>query len=125
MPLRRGTPLGIVRKAPVEIPADLDPKLGRVRVELEADVAADGAVADVRLLAVSIVAAKVEMTADPDALRKDFDAMVKASNRVAPPVALRSPASTPAVVRVPIYFDVVARHTTFGSIRPMSGIRRT
>jgi TonB family protein len=114
-------PLGIVRKAPIEIPADLDQRLGRVRVELEADVAADGAVSDVRLIAVSIVAAKVEMTADPDALREDFDAMVKASSASLRQWRFDPPASAPAVVRVPIYFDVVARRTTFGSIRPMSG----
>ena len=38
------TPLKIVQQVPVEVPADLDPKLGRVLVQLEADVAADGAV---------------------------------------------------------------------------------
>jgi TonB family protein len=115
------TPLGIVRRAPVEVPADLDPRLGRVLVQLEADVAADGTVTDVRLLAVSVVAAKVEMTADPDALRKDFDAMVKASSASLRQWRFEPPAGAPAVVRVPIYFDVVAGRTAFGSIRPMSG----
>ena len=114
-------PLEIVRQAPVEVPADLDPKLGRVLVQLEADVAADGAVSDVRLLAVSIVAEKVEMTADPAALREDFDAMVKASIASLRQWRFDPPASAPAVVRVPIYFDVVGRRTSFGSIRPMSG----
>ena len=115
------TPLGIVRQAPVEVPADLDAKLGPVLVQLEADVAADGAVADVRLLSVSIVATKVEMTADPAALREDFDAMVKASIASLRQWRFDPPASAPAVVRVPIRFDVVGRRTTFGSIRPMSG----
>ncbi len=115
------TPLGIVRQAPVEFPADLDPKLGRVLVQLEADVAADGAVADVRLLAVSIVAAKVEMTADPAALREDFDAMVKASIASLRQWRFDPPSGTPAVVRVPIYFDIAGRKTTFGAIRPASG----
>ena len=105
----------------MEVPADLDPKLGRVLVQLEADVTADGAVGDVRLLSVSIVAAKVEMTADPAALREDFDAMVKASIASLRQWRFDPPAGTPAVVRVPIYFDVVGRRTTFGSIRPMSG----
>ena len=114
-------PLGIVRKTPVEIPPDLDARLGRVLVQLEADVAADGAVSDVRLLSVSIVAAKVEMTADPAALREDFDAMVKASFASLRQWRFDPPAGRPAVVRVPIYFDVVGRRTTFGAIRPMSG----
>ena len=115
------SPLKIVHQAPVEVPADLDPKLGRVLVQLEADVAADGAVSDVRLLAVSIVAEKVEMTADPAALREDFDAMAKASIASLRQWRFDPPASAPAVVRVPIYFDVVGRRTSFGSIRPMSG----
>jgi len=115
------TPLKIVHQAPVEVPADLDPKLGRVLVQLEADVAADGAVSDIRLLAVSIVAEKVEMTADPAALREDFDAMAKASIASLRQWRFDPPASAPAVVRVPIYFDVVGRRTSFGSIRPMSG----
>ena len=115
------TPLKIVHKAPVEVPPDLDAKLGRVLVQLEADVAADGAVSDVRLLSVSIVAAKVEMTADPDALREDFNAMVKASSASLRQWRFDAPASAPAVVRVPIYFDVVGKRTTFGSIRPTSG----
>ena len=114
-------PLGIVRKAPVEVPADLDPRLGRVLVQLEANVAADGAVADIRLISVSIVAEKVEMTADPAALREDFDAMVKASIASLRQWRFDPPAGAPAVVRVPIRFDVVGRRTTFGSIRPMSG----
>jgi TonB family protein len=114
-------PLRIVQQVPVEVPADLDPRLGRVLVQLEADVAADGAVADVRLLSVSVVAAKVEMTADPAALREDFDAMVKASSASLRQWRFDPPAGAPAVVRVPIYFDVVGRRTTFGSIRPMSG----
>jgi TonB family protein len=114
-------PLGIVHKVPVEVPPDLDPRLGRVLVELEADVAADGAVTEVRLLSVSIVAAKVEMTADPEALREDFDAMVKASSASLRQWRFDPPAGAPAVVRVPIYFDVVGQRTTFGSIRPMSG----
>jgi TonB family protein len=114
-------PLGIVRKAPVELPPDLDPKLGRVLVQLEADLGMDGAVTNVRLLSVSVVAAKVEMTADPDALREDFDAMVKASSASLRQWRFDPPIGTPAVVRVPIYFDVVGGRTTFGSIRPMSG----
>jgi protein TonB len=114
-------PLGIVRRAPVEVPADLDPKLGRVLVQLEADVAAEGTVAEVRLISVSIVASKVEMTADPAALREDFDAMVKASIASLRQWRFDPPAGTPAVVRVPIYFDVVGRRVTFGAIRPMSG----
>jgi protein TonB len=115
------SPLGIVRKAPVEVPADLDPRLGRVLVQLEADVAADGTVADIRLFSVSIVAEKVEMTADPAALREDFDAMVKASIASLRQWRFDPPAGAPAVVRVPIRFDVVGRRTSFGSIRPMSG----
>jgi TonB family protein len=115
------TPLKIVQKAPLDVPADLDPKLGRVLVQLDADVGADGAVSDVRLVSVSIVAAKVEMTADPDALREDFDAMVKAAIASLRQWRFDPPAGAPAVVRVPIYFDVVGRRTTFGSIRPMSG----
>jgi TonB family protein len=95
--------------------------LGRVLVEAEADVAADGAVTDVRLLSVSIVAAKVEMTADPEALREDFDAMVKASSAALRQWRFDPPSGAAAVVRVPIYFDVVGRRTTFGAIRPMSG----
>ena len=114
-------PLGIVHRVPVEVPADIDQRLGRVLVQLEADVAADGAVADVRVLSVSIVAAKVVMTADPAALREDFDAMVKASSTSLRQWRFDRPASTPAVVRVPVYFDVVAKRTSFGSIRPMSG----
>jgi TonB family protein len=115
------TPLGIVRKAPIEVPADLDPRLGRVLVQLESDVAADGAVTDVRLLAVSVVAEKVEMTADPAELRDDFDAMVKTAIASLRQWRFDPPAGAPAVVRVPIYFDVVGRRTTFGAIRPMSG----
>ena len=115
------TPLKIVHKAPLDVPADLDPKLGRVLVQLEGDVGADGAVTDVRLISVSIVAAKVEMTADPAALREDFDAMVKASIGSLRQWRFDPPAGAPAVVRVPIYFDVAARRTSFGSIRPMSG----
>jgi TonB family protein len=115
------TPLKIVQQVPVEVPPDLDPKLGRVLVQLEADVAADGTVADVRLLSVSIVAEKVEMTADPAALREDFDAMVNASIASLRQWRFDPPAGTPAAVRVPIYFDVVGRRTSFGSIRPMSG----
>jgi protein TonB len=115
------TPLKIVRRVPVEVPADLDPRLGRVLVQLEADVAADGAVSDVRLLAVSIVAEKVEMTADPAELRDDFDAMVKASSASLRQWRFDPPAGAPAVVRVPIYFDVAGRRTTLGSVRPMSG----
>jgi protein TonB len=115
------TPLKIVHQAPVEVPADLDPKLGRVLVQLEADVAADGAVSDIRLLAVSIIAEKVEMTADPAALREDFDGMAKASIASLRQWRFDPPASAPAVVRVPIYFDVVGKRTTFGTIRPMSG----
>jgi len=65
-----GAPLGIVHRVPVDVPADIDQRLGRVLVQLEANVAADGAVADIRLLSVSIVAAKVVMTADPAALRE-------------------------------------------------------
>ena len=114
-------PLKIVQQVPVEVPADLDPKLGRVLVQLEADVAADGTVTNVRLLAVSIVAEKVEMTADPAALREDFDAMVKASSASLRQWRFDPPAGTPAVVRVPIYFDVVGGRTSSGSIRPMSG----
>jgi hypothetical protein len=114
-------PLGILRQSPVEVPADLDPKLGRVRVQLEADVASDGAVADVRLVSVSIVAEKVEMAADPSALREDFDAMVKASIASLREWRFEPPAGAPAVVRVPILFDVVRRLTTFGVIRPVSG----
>jgi TonB family protein len=114
-------PLGIVRKVPIEVPADLDPKLPRVLVQLEADVAADGAVTEVRLISVSLVAQKVEMTADPAALREDFDAMVKASIASLRQWRFDPPAGTPAVVRVPIYFDTAGKRTTFGSIRPMSG----
>jgi protein TonB len=114
-------PLGIVRKAPVEIPPDLDARLGRVLVQLEADVAADGTVANVRLIAVSIVAEKVEMTADPAALRENFDAMAKASIASLRQWRFDPPASTPAVVRVPIYFDVAGGRSSSGSIRPMSG----
>jgi TonB family protein len=114
-------PLKIVRQVPVEVPPDLEPKLGRVLVQLEADVAADGAVADVRLLAVSIVAEKVEMTADPAALREDFDAMAKASIASLRQWRFDPPAGAPAAVRVPIYFEVAGKRTTFGSIRPMSG----
>ena len=114
-------PLKIVHRVPIEVPSELDARLGRVLVELEADVAADGAVSDVRLIAVSVVAAKVEMTADPTALRQDFDAMVKASIASLRQWRFDPPAATPAVVRVPIYFDVVGRRTTFGSIRPTSG----
>jgi protein TonB len=117
----RRTPLGIVHKAPVEVPADLDARLGRVLVQLDADVAADGTVADVHLLSVGIIAAKVEMTADPDALRQDFDAMVRASIASLRQWRFDPPASAPAVVRVPIRFDVVGGRTAFGSIRPMSG----
>src|SRR5690242_14962386 len=58
----RRTPLGIVHKAPVEVPAGLDARLGRVLVQLDADVAADGAVADVHLISVGVIANKVEMT---------------------------------------------------------------
>ena len=94
---------------------------GACCVQLEADLATDGAVTDVRLLSVSVVAAKVEMTADPDALREDFDAMVKASSASLRQWRFDPPIGTPAVVRVPIYFDVVGGRTTFGSIRPMSG----
>ena len=76
---------------------------------------------DVRLIAVSIVAEKVEMTADPAAFREDFDAMAKASIASLRQWRFDPPAGAPAVVRVPIYFDVVGKRTTFGSIRPMSG----
>ena len=61
------------------------------------------------------------MTADPAALREDFDAMAKASIASLRQWRFDPPASAPAVVRVPIYFDVVGGRTSFGSIRPMSG----
>ena len=116
-----GAPLGIVHRVPVDVPADIDQRLGRVLVQLEANVAADGAVADIRLLSVSIVAAKVVMTADPAALREDFDAMAKAAIASLRQWRFDRPASTPAAVRVPVYFDIVGHRTSFGSIRPTSG----
>ena len=90
-------------------------------VQLEADVAADGTVADVHLIAVSIITAKVVMTADSTALQENFDAMTRASIASLRQWRFDPPAGSPAVVRVPIYFDVVGKRTTFGAIRPMSG----
>ena len=69
-------PLKIVHQAPVTIPSVQNPDLKPVQVQLDAVVAADGAVSDVRLVSVSIVSPKVEMTTDPAGLRRDFDAVV-------------------------------------------------
>src|SRR5689334_18675991 len=89
-PVVRG-PLTIVERAPVDVPPGLNPALGRVQVQLDAVVAADGTVSDVRLFAVNLLAEKVEFTADPAALQSDFAAMTKAASaslrqwRFAPP----------------------------------------
>jgi TonB family protein len=114
-------PLGIVHRVPVDVPAGLNPELGRVLVQLDASVAADGSVSDIRLISVGIIAQKVEMTADPDMLRKDFDAMVKAAIASVRQWRFDPPARAPASVRVPVRFDIPGGRTTFGSVRPLAG----
>ena len=114
-------PLKIVHQVPVAVPEVQYPDLKPVQVQLDAVVAADGAVSDVRLVSVSIISEKVEMTADPAALRKDFDAMVKAASESVHQWRFEPPAVAPAGVRVPVRFDTGVSQTTLGAIRPLSG----
>jgi TonB family protein len=115
------TPLAIVARAPVEVPAGLTPELGRVQVQLDAVVAPDGAVTVVRLVAVNILAQKVEMTADPAALQTEFTSMAQAAIASLRQWTFGAPQDAPAIVRVPFRFDIKANRVGFGSIRPVSG----
>jgi protein TonB len=114
-------PLGVVHQVPVGVPVGLNPALKRVEVQLDAAVAADGAVSDVKLVAVSVVGPKVEIAAEPDALQKDFDAIVKAASASVRQWRFEAPATAPASVRVPIRFDLTGGHAVLGSIKPQSG----
>lgn len=114
-------PLKIAHQEPVKIPAVQNPDLKPVQVQLDAVVAADGAVSDVRLVSVSVVSEKVEMTVDPAALRSDFDAMVRAASDSVRQWRFEAPATAPASVRVPVRFDTGVSQTTLGTIRPLSG----
>lgn len=115
------TPLKIVRQVPVAIPAVQNPELKPVRVQVDAVIAADGTVSDVRLVAVSVISETVEMTVDPAELQGDFTAMVRAASDSVRQWRFEAPAETPAVVRVPVRFDMGVSQTTFGTIRPLSG----
>jgi TonB family protein len=114
-------PLKIVHQVPVAVPAVQNPELKPVQVQLDAVVAADGAVSEVRLVSVSVISPKVEMTAEPAALRGDFDAMVRASSDSVRQWRFEAPAGAPAIVRVPVRFDTGVSQTTLGTIRPLSG----
>jgi TonB family protein len=115
------TPLKIVHQVPVATPSVQNPELKPVQVQLDAVVAADGAVSDVRLVSVSVVSPKVEMTADPAVLRSDFDAMVRAASDSVRQWRFEAPAESPATVRVPVRFDPGVSQTTLGTIRPLAG----
>jgi len=114
-------PLKIVHQVPVAFPPVKNPDLKPVQVQLEALVAADGAVADVRVVALNIVSPKVEMTVDPDALKSDFEAMVRAASDAVRQWRFEAPAEPPATVRVPVRFDPGVSQATLGAIRPLSG----
>ena len=118
-------PLKIVHQAPVAIPAVQNPELKPVQVQLDAVVAADGAVSDVRLVSVSIVSPTVEMTVDPAKLRSDFDAMIRAASESVRQWRFEAPANAPAIVRVPVRFDTGVSQTALGTIRPLSGYPAT
>jgi TonB family protein len=114
-------PLQVVHRVPVEVPSGLHPELKKVEVQLDAAVAADGAVAGVRLIAVQVIGPKVELAVDPDVLRKEFDAMVKASSDSVRQWRFEAPATAPASVRVPSRFDIAGGHAAIGSIKPQAG----
>jgi len=115
------TPLKIVHQVPVALPAVKNPDLKPVQVQLDALVAADGAVSDVRLVAVNIVSQKVEMTVDPAALQSDFDAMVRAASEAVRQWRFEPPAEPSAIVRVPVRFDTGVSQAALGTIRPLKG----